>query len=68
MDYGPGGVLFYSRASNEIGEIGPGSTTTDRVVSLARWSSDYPGGLTFVPSGLAGEGKLKFVGFEEGQW
>src|SRR6185369_7942130 len=31
--YGPGGVLFYSRSTNEIGEIKPGSTTTNKVVS-----------------------------------
>jgi hypothetical protein len=66
--YGPGDVLFYTRATNEIGEIKPGSTVTDKVVSLSRFSPYYPSGLTFVPSGYAGQGKLKFVGFVSGQW
>ena len=66
--YGPGGVVFYTRSTNEIGEVKPGSPNTDKVVSLASLSSYYPSGLTFVPPGFAGEGKLKFVGFASGQW
>jgi len=70
--YGPGDVLFYSRyqpSTAEIGEIKPGSTTTDRVVNLDGFGvAEAPGGLNFVPPGFPGAGKLKMTSYEDGAW
>jgi hypothetical protein len=67
MAYGPGGVLFYTRVTFEMGEVKPGSSVTDKVVNLRSlfWS---PGGLNFVPPGLGGAGTLKLVTFACRHW
>jgi hypothetical protein len=68
--FGPGNVLFYTRyPTNEIGEVKPGSTTTDKVVGLtALGVGSSVGALNFVPGGFPGAGQLKIVSYDTGQW
>jgi hypothetical protein len=53
MAFGPGGVLFYNDLVGYMGEIKPGSTTTDKLVPLdssvgfCGWNS----GMQFAPNG-----------------
>ncbi len=66
LSYGPSNVLFYTRyPNNEIGQIKVGSTSTDKIVSVATGS---PGSLTFTPPGFAGAGNLKIAGYKTGQF
>jgi hypothetical protein len=72
LQYGPGGVLFATRwppdQNPELAQYLPGSTTPSKVVSLDSVGiTDAPGGLSFVPPGLPGEGQLKVAGVG-GQW
>jgi hypothetical protein len=67
--YGPDDVLFYSRSSWEMGEVKPGSTTTDKVVKFSNASMYRPTGLNFVPPGFPGAGQLKMTTFyTNGDW
>jgi len=68
--FGPGGVLFYTRySSNEIGQIKPGSATTDKIVGLTSLGvSSSVGALNFVPAGFSGAGQLKVVSYNAGTW
>ena len=68
--YGPGGTLFLARYPlAQLGQIRPGSTTTDKVIDLAPHGvSGSPGALTFVPAGLPGAGSLKLASYNGGQW
>ncbi|MCY1060519.1 hypothetical protein [Nannocystis sp. SCPEA4] len=61
-------VLFLSRwPYNELGQLKPGSTVTDKVIDLNPYSVDSsPGGFTFVPPGFQGAGKLKAVSWPGG--
>ncbi|HZR81438.1 MAG TPA: hypothetical protein VFD92_10120 [Candidatus Binatia bacterium] len=76
LAYHPGGVLFLSRYHPELdmaelGELKPGSTTTDKVVNLSASPlavHNAPGGLSFVPAGMPGAGVLKLASFGDGQW
>jgi hypothetical protein len=72
LQYGPGGVLFLTRWPPEqnapIAQHAPGSTTPNKIVSLEPLGvTDAPGGLSFVPAGLPGQGQLKVVGVG-GSW
>ncbi|MBL8900957.1 MAG: hypothetical protein JNM84_25215 [Planctomycetes bacterium] len=70
LEFGPGGVLFYSRyPSHEVGMIRPGSTTTDKVVSvgLSGFNGSL-GALRFVPAGLPNVGALKLASYNSGQF
>ncbi len=68
--YGPGGVLFLARYPlAQLGQIQPGSTTTDKVIDLAPHGvAGSLGALTFVPAGLPGAGSLKLASYNGGQW
>lgn len=68
--YGPGNVLFLARwPVNELGQTEPGSSATDKVVSLGPLGiAPSPGGLAFVPAGFPGAGQLKLVSWVGGQW
>lgn len=68
--YGPGGVLFLARwPVNELGQIKPGSTATDKVIGLGQFEvAASPGGLMFVPPGYPGAGQLKLVSWSGGQF
>ena len=70
LEYGPGGVLFYTRfPTNELGQIEPGSATTDRVIDLtALGVGSSVGALGFVPAGQPGAGQLKIVSYDTGEW
>jgi hypothetical protein len=70
LQYGPGGVLFYTLYSdNKIGEFKPGSTAPDKLVDLSPLGvSGSVGGLAFVPSGYPGAGQLKIVSYGGGDW
>lgn len=72
LAHGPSGVLFYTRyrpGLAEIGEIKPGSDTTDRVIDLTSLGvTESPGGLNFVPSGFPGAGTLKLTSYDDGGW
>jgi hypothetical protein len=64
--FGPGGVLFYTRyPTNEVGEIKPGSTVTDKIVDLSTLGIFGP--MTGVlkrpqaPGGAGSVGALNFV-------
>jgi hypothetical protein len=68
--FGPGNVLFYTRfPNNEIGEVKPGSTTTDKIVALDPLSiGSSVGALNFVPAGFPGAGQMKIVSYDTAQW
>ncbi|MFN0054700.1 MAG: putative Ig domain-containing protein, partial [Planctomycetales bacterium] len=69
--YGPDGVLFFSQwPVNGLGQIAPGSSTTNKVVSLAPYGvgGGGPGGLAFVPPGIPGAGQLKLASWPGGLW
>lgn len=70
VTYGPGGVLFLARYSNnEIGQTRPGSTITDKIIPLAPLGiTGSPGSLLFVPPGQPGAGSLKIASYSGGQW
>ena len=66
--FGPGGVLFYTRfPTNEVGEVKPGSTITDKVVDLTPLGvlgpvSARPLNRPQAPTGAASSvGALNFV-------
>ncbi|WP_413168020.1 calcium-binding protein [Capilliphycus salinus ALCB114379] len=63
----PNGTLLYSTwPDNSIGQILPGSTAPDEFIDLTALGVDPPstGGLTIVPEGISGEGRLKITSFE----
>lgn len=68
LAYGPGGVLFYTAfPNNTIGEIKPGSSSPDKIVSLTGLGvSSSVGTLNFVPAGFGGAGRLKILSFNAG--
>ncbi|MEX1253194.1 MAG: hypothetical protein WEE64_02520 [Dehalococcoidia bacterium] len=70
LAYGPGGVLFYTRYdTNEIGQIEPGSNTTDRVVDLTPLGiTSSVGTLAFVPAGHPNPGQLKIASYDGDTW
>jgi hypothetical protein len=70
MAYGPENVLFYSRSPvNELGEIKPGSATTDKVIGLtALGVTPSVSGMNFVPEGFPHEGELKLVTNRTAEW
>jgi hypothetical protein len=68
--YGPGGVLFLARwPLNELGQIRPGSTITDKIVPLAPLGvTASPGAILFTPQDQPGAGSFKLAGYADGQW
>lgn len=70
IDYGPGGVIFYTTYSdNMLGQIKPGSTAPDLLTSLSPLGiAASTGTLRFVPPGFAGAGSLKIVSYNTGFW
>jgi hypothetical protein len=70
LQYGPGGVLFFTGYNtNEIGEIKPGSSAPDKTVNLdSSGITSSVGGLAFVPGGFPGAGQLKIVSYNGGGW
>ncbi len=70
LAYGPGNVLFYARwPSNELGQIKPGSTITDKVIDVAALGVESAlSTLNFVPPAFPGGGTLKLATWDLGQW
>lgn len=70
LEYGPGGVLFYTGyAENLLGQIKPGSTTPDKVISLSPLGiTASVGALAFVPASHPGAGLLKLVSYNSADW
>jgi len=71
IGYGPGGVLFLAEAVvNKLGELLPGSTTTDKVVDLgALGQAPTTCGVGFVPSTFPEAGRLKLINWPSpGHW
>jgi hypothetical protein len=66
LTVGPGNVLFYSTwPDNTIGQIKPGSTTPNKQIDLTSLGfSASAGGITFVPAGLPGAGRLKITSYD----
>ena len=66
--YAPNGDLLYTRyPSNQIGQIKPGSTSPDKVVSLPGITSSV-GTLQYVPVGFSNAGQLKIASYSGGGW
>jgi hypothetical protein len=69
--YGPGDVLFTARwPINFLGELKPGSTTTDKLIDLSAFGvgGSSISALNFVPSTFGGAGRLKMVSWDQGNW
>ncbi len=68
LQYGPGGVLFFTGfPNNTLGQIKPGSSVPDRTDILAGVGPSV-GALAFVPTGFAGAGDFKLVSYSTGQF
>lgn len=68
LAFGPGGVLFFTGyPNNTLGQIKPGSTTPDKIVTLPSGLSSV-GTLAFVPEGFAGAGQLKIASYSNGRF
>lgn len=70
VGYGPGGLLFASRyPTNEIAMYKPGSTTPDRVISLAGFGvASSHSAFAFGPSWSTFAGKMKASSWSGGQF
>lgn len=70
LAYGPGGVLFFTRYSmNGLGQIKPGSTEPDKLISLSPLGfSSSVGAMAFVPDGFGGAGRIKLASYNAGRW
>lgn len=70
LQYGPGGVLFFTRYPlNELGQIKPGSTSPDRIIGLSQYGIfGSVGALGFVPTGFANAGELKLASYNGQTW
>ena len=65
LAYGPGGVLFYTGYNeNLLGQIKPGSTAPDKVISLGPLGVERSvGTLNFVPTGFTGTGEIRLMSY-----
>lgn len=70
LEFGPGGVLFYtSYSANLLGQIKPGSTAPDKIIDLSPLGvASSVGTLTFVPAGFPGAGQMKMASYNAGTW
>lgn len=68
--YGPDGVLFTSRwPVNQLGQLKPGSTTTDKIIDLAPLGiAQSHASINFPPSGFPGFGRVKLCSWPGGEW
>jgi hypothetical protein len=65
LEFHASGVLFYTRyPTNELGQIKPNSSVTDKVIALSPLGvASSVGSLTFVPAGYPQVGALKLVSY-----
>ena len=69
LTYGPGNVLFYSTYSNNnVGQIMPGSTSTNKVTNMDSVVNPSLGSCQFVPAGFPGAGRFKIASYSANQW
>ncbi|MFO1053328.1 MAG: hypothetical protein U1F36_14035 [Planctomycetota bacterium] len=72
LQYGPNNVLFFTTYSNNtLGQVRPGSTTPDKVISLSStpgWVGGSTGALSFVPPGYPGAGRFKIASYSSSTW
>ena len=70
LEFGPGGGLFYTTFSdNVLGQVKPGSTVPNRLISLTPLGvASSTGTLRFVPPGFPGAGRLKIASYSLGIW
>lgn len=68
VQFGPGGVLFFTRyRTHALGMVKPNSTSMDKSVTLARDGfAGSVGSLSFVPAGYPQAGSLKLAAFNSG--
>lgn len=66
----PNGVLMISMYSNNaVAQVRPGETTVARTINLGPLGvGASPGGVSLVPEGYPGAGKLKISGYSSGSW
>lgn len=66
----PNGVLMISMYSNNaVAQVKPGQTTVARTINLAPLGvGASPGGVSLVPDGYPGAGRLKISGYASGTW
>ncbi|WP_442482511.1 PEP-CTERM sorting domain-containing protein [Aeoliella sp. SH292] len=70
LQFGPGGVLFYTAYPvNGLAQILPGETDPAKTVGLtAEGVASSVGALAFVPSGFPGAGQLKLASYNANTW
>jgi hypothetical protein len=71
LQFGPGGVLFYTAYNiNQLGQIKPGSINPDKTINLTPLNvSPSVGSLRFVPFGFGGgAGSLKLISWDSKTW
>ncbi len=72
LEFGPGGVLFYTGYNNNIlGQIKPGNSAPDKIINLSTQTppvGESVGTLRFVPPGFAGAGQLKLASYSANTW
>jgi hypothetical protein len=70
LQYGPGGVLFFTTyPTNTLGQLRPGSTVPDRTTALAAYGiTGSVGALGFVPPGHPNAGELKLASYDTSVW
>lgn len=72
--YGPGDLLVYTEwPQYQLAQLAPGATTPSRETDLRTLGIDGvgdqgPGGIGYVPAGLAGAGTLRLVTWPVGTW
>jgi len=68
LAYGPGGTLFFAAyPTHQVGQILPGSTSPDLVLSLPSSSiASSLGTLNFVPEGFPGAGSMRLMSYNGG--
>ncbi|MBD2358030.1 DUF4114 domain-containing protein [Tolypothrix sp. FACHB-123] len=70
LGFGPENVLFYTTWNdNTVGQIKPGSSSPDKQIDLNELGFEASaGGLTFVPQGFPGAGRLKITSYDTGNF
>jgi hypothetical protein len=70
LQYGPGGVLFYTAfGPNQLVQFKPGSANPDLYTDLTPLGVPYSvGSLAFVPPGFGGAGQLKLISWNAETW
>lgn len=69
LAYGPGNVLFYSTYSNNnVGQIMPGSGSTNKVTGMSSVVNPSLGSCQFVPAGSPGAGRFKVASYSANEW